>query len=362
MSNLRKMLAGKAPALQVVVPMAPPPPPPTPVAPPAGPTIKSAADLQAKQFSPVRYVVPGYFCEGLTLLAGRPKVGKSWLTLDVGLAVASGGDVLGARVEQGDVLGLFLEDNERRLKTRIQKILGPFIAWPARFTYATEWARVDEGGLDQIRAWIAAASNPRLIIVDVLARVRSQQQGRQAQYEADYHAIAGLQAIASEHRIAVVVVHHLRKSASESGDAIDKISGTLGLSGAADAILVLDREGSGVTMYARGRDIEEIETAVEFDRGACRWRVLGQASDVRRSDERKAILDALREAGRPMKRTEIAAAVEKSANATDQLLWKMLRDGEVTKSDRGLYALTPDKNDKIVSGIQPIIATPPPPC
>jgi hypothetical protein len=191
--------------------------------------------------------------------------------------------------------------------------------------------------------------------VDVLARVRSQQQGRQAQYEADYHAIAGLQAIASEHRVAVVVVHHLRKSASESGDAIDKISGTLGLSGAADAILVLDREGSGVTMYARGRDIEEIETAVEFDRGTCRWRVLGQASDVRRSDERKTILDALRDATAPMSPADIAAATSMAPNNVRRLLFKMTRDGEILRTGKGYVPANTGNTGNAVTQSQPVI-------
>src|SRR3712207_4780338 len=87
--------------------------------------VRSAADLQRQTFPPIRYVVPGYIAEGLTLLAGRPKLGKSWFMLDVGLAVAAGRTCLGATAcEQGDVLYLALEDNERRLQSRIEKLLG----------------------------------------------------------------------------------------------------------------------------------------------------------------------------------------------------------------------------------------------
>ena len=270
--------------------------------------------------------------------------------MDAGLAVAAGGEVLGAKVEQGDALYLALEDNERRLKSRIAKVLGPFVQFPSRLTYATEWPRVGEGGLDHIRAWIKSVSQPRLIIVDVLARVRSQQQGRQAQYEADYAAIAGLQAIASECRVAMVVIHHLRKSASDSGDAIDKISGTLGLSGAADSILVMDRDGTGVTLYGRGRDIEEIEAAVEFDKVRCRWRVLGQAAEVRRSDERKGILGALKTGG-AMSPTEIAAATQMQSNNVRQLLFKMMRDGQVTKSGARYFPCDTGNSDNAVTTI-----------
>jgi len=328
--------------------------------PPPAPRMQTAADLQRKTFAPVHYVVPGFIGEGLTIFAGRPKVGKSWLALDAVLAVASGTDVLGRKVEQGDVLALMLEDNERRLKTRIQKIVGPFAEWPSRFTYATEWPRVDEGGLDKIRAWIKSVSQPRLIVVDVLARVRSQQQGRQAQYEADYQAIAGLQAIASEHRVAIVVVHHLRKSGSESGDAIDKISGTLGLSGAADSLLVIDRDGAGITLYGRGRDIEEIEAAVEFDRADCRWRVLGKAAEVRRSDERKAILDALMATGASMSPADLAAATGMPSNNVRYLLFRMVRDGQITKAGRGYVPCNAANATNALTPSQRIVLPPPP--
>jgi hypothetical protein len=81
--------------------------------------LKSAADLQHKQFEELRFIVPKYLPEGCALLAGRPKVGKSWLALDAGIAVSSGGACMGQQCEQGDVLGLFLEDTDRRLQRRM---------------------------------------------------------------------------------------------------------------------------------------------------------------------------------------------------------------------------------------------------
>src|SRR5829696_5781709 len=139
------------------------------------PAIGSAAELRRKEFPPIRYVVPGYIAEGCTLLAGRPKLGKSWLMLDVGLAVAAGRICLGETAcEQGDVLYLALEDNERRLQRRIDRVLGTFgVEWPDAFQYATEWPRANEGGVEAIRDWIIAAANPRLVVVDVLMMFRA---------------------------------------------------------------------------------------------------------------------------------------------------------------------------------------------
>ena len=211
--------------------------------------------------------------------------------LDMGLAVATGSTCLGGiECEQGDVLYLALEDNERRLQKRIDKVLGPIHDWPESFEYATEWPRAGDGGVERIEEWILSAGNPRLIIVDVLAMFRPTSSRSDNQYEADYLAIKGLQALASQYNVAVVIVTHTRKSGSEV-DPFEKVSGTLGLSGGADTTMVLDRDGNGATIYGRGRDIEEIESAVEFDRSTCRWRVQGTASEVRRSDERSEILD-----------------------------------------------------------------------
>ncbi|MGD9923657.1 MAG: AAA family ATPase [Variibacter sp.] len=309
-------------------------------------TVQSAATLQAKQFAEVKYVVPGYVAEGCTILAGKPKIGKSWLMLDAGLAVAGGGEVLGAKAEEGDVLYLGLEDNERRLKTRIGKILGPFAAWPARFQYATTWER-DTLGVANIRSWIESVSQPRLVVVDVLARFRAPA-GSQNAYDADYAAISGLQQLAAEKNLAIVIVHHLRKSAADS-DPFDRVSGTLGLSGAADSVLIIDRDGTGGTvLYGRGRDIEEIETAIQLDRGRCRWQVLGAAAEVRRSDERKQIIKVMQDAGAPMARLDIARATRMAVNTVDQLLWKMTRDGEIAKSGRGVYQVaTPIQHFKL---------------
>ena len=106
--------------------------------------IRSAAELCQKQFEPVRYIVPGYIAEGCTLLAGRPKLGKSWLMLEIALAVAQGDTCLGGILcEQGNVLYLALEDNERRLKDRIGKVLGQANGWPKELQYVTEWPRAN---------------------------------------------------------------------------------------------------------------------------------------------------------------------------------------------------------------------------
>jgi hypothetical protein len=124
--------------------------------------VKSAKDLRIKQFAPLKYIVPGLIVEGLVLLAGKPKVRKSWMALDIGLAVASGRMCLGDRKpQQGSVLFLALEDGERRLQRRIDKVLPTFGAeWPESFEYETKWPRADQGGIEAIDSWCEAHPMP----------------------------------------------------------------------------------------------------------------------------------------------------------------------------------------------------------
>jgi hypothetical protein len=298
----------------------------------------TAAQLLDEELPPIRYIVPGLIAEGLTLLGGKPKLGKSWLLLGTAIAVAMGGVALGSiEVEQGDVLYLALEDNKRRLQKRLAQLL-PTGMKPERLHYDLNCRRLDDGGLDDIRAWIRAMPNPRLVIVDVLNKVRPAQKGQEGIYDYDVRSLEGLQSLAAEYSIAIVVVHHTRKA--EADDPFDCLSGSTGLTGTADTTLVLARDSQGTTLYGRGRDVEEIESALSFDKTTGEWTLLGAAADVRRSDERNIVLRVLREAPEPMSPKDIMIAAElENRNALDLLLFKMTKAGEIEKAGRGSYYL-----------------------
>jgi hypothetical protein len=184
-----------------------------------------------------------------------------------------------------------------------------------------------------------------LIVIDTLEKFRPIAKINVSAYTTDYLAIAGLHKLAHERGIAIVVIHHVRKM--EADDPFDMVSGTNGLTGAADTILVLKKQAGNVTLYARGRDIEEKETACTFNRNTCRWTLLGDATDIHSSGERSAIIQALSLAGETgMTIPELMAATERrDRNAVDQLLFKMQRDDEVERIKRGVYVL-PDKAGK----------------
>ena len=294
-------------------------------------TTITANALQSKEFPPLQYAVDGYLAEGVTLLAGKPKIGKSWMALDFAMAVATGDLALGSvRCRQGPVLYCALEDNHRRLQRRMRQLYGGIEHWPTGLYFATEVKRLSDGLVDDLRDWIEA-HRPKLVIIDTFAGVRPQ--SRREGYDADYGALAPLQEMAGQMGVAILVIHHLRKMLGD--DPFDMISGTTGLTGAVDTAFVLHRGKQGVTIYGRGREIEEMEQAVEFVGGM--WKVLGDAAEGRRSEERRAILEILEGTDEPMGPKEIANALGWKTGNVKQLLFKMHKDGELKKRGRGRY-------------------------
>lgn len=309
----------------------------------------SARALMAKQFAPIRWIIPGVLSEGMYVLAGAPKLGKSWLALGWMLAVGSGGNAMGSiPCEQGDVLGLMLEDNERRLQRRIRQMRLAGI--PDNVTLLTEWPTIDDGCLAEIEAWIAGVEKPRLIVVDVFARVKGSKGGKETDYDFDYRQAALLQSIASRHGLAVVVVHHTRKMAAD--DPFDEVSGTRGLTGAADGVLVLKRESGGqqIVLYGRGRDLEEVEKALQFDKDTGTWSILGEAWLVADTAERRAIQQILGRSVDPMTPTELAERTGKSRPNIAKMLTKMAEDGQVERIGRGQYVLVTTVTKNTPSG------------
>jgi hypothetical protein len=300
----------------------------------------TAASLKEKKFEPISYLVPLLIPEGVTILAGKPKVGKSWFALDLALALAGGRYVLGdIHLMDGDVLYAALEDNERRLRSRVERILTQNEQkWPDRLTLTTQWRRLDAGGVADAKEWAASVARPRLIILDTLAGVRGDRNNKDTTYEGDYRALQELQKWTGEVGLGALILHHTRKM--ESDDPIDSVSGTLGLAGCVDTVAVLARTGKGTTLYIRGRDVEEQEKAIVFNKETCRWTILGEAEEVQRSQTRQKILTLLddvslvKEALGPK---EIALQTYISENTVNQRLIGMLRDEEIIKVIRGGY-------------------------
>ena len=294
----------------------------------------SAADLAAKVFQPLKWIVDGVLPEGSYLLSARPKVGKSWLALQICLAVAYGDKLWGRQVQQGVAIYLALEENQRRLQKRLGQLREGWNT-PHLLLY-TEWKRSDQGGLDDLEA-LLIEKKPRLVVIDTLAKIRAPSGRNGSAYEGDYQALAPITAMANKYRCCIVIVTHNRKGKSE-GDATEMVSGTLGQMGAVDGALVIDGNRGDDTMKLTlvGRDIEEDgEFAIrKLPTGGWDW--LGKADEVFISNERKAILDLLKLGA--LKPKEIAERLGKPPGTVRKLLFTMLACSQVTSGVDGRYA------------------------
>ena len=296
----------------------------------------SAYALDFKVFAPVRWIVPDLLPEGLALLAGKPKLGKSFAALDMAIAVASGGVAFGsARCEVGDVLYCAMEDSERRLQERIRGLV-PMGEPPKRLTIEIRGLQVGNGLEAALTDWLDRCEAPRLIILDTLRCIRPPEQGRGSAYSEDAAALSPLLDLVRERPgLCIMVVHHVRKMDAE--DPFDTISGTHGLTGVPDTLMVLARSGERVTLAAKGRDLDDYEKALERDRGTGSWRIVGDARELAKTCEREAVLEVLREAGEPMRATEIATETGGKRENIKRLLARMAKAGEVTRVKTGVY-------------------------
>src|SRR3954468_2311738 len=290
----------------------------------------STNDIMAATFAPINWVVPGYISEGFLVLAGRQKLGKTWLAIDMALAVATGGVAMGSiRCEFGDVLYIDMENGPRRIQGRIKTLFPDERTRPdlSRLEWVTEAPQLDAGFLDELDHWRRSVPSPRLVVIDVLQRIKPPGSMARNAYENDYSAWAPLQHWATHHGIAVLGPHHTKKGGAD--DPLESLSGSNGLSACADTTLVLDSDQNGKTLYVRGRDVEEKETALIFAGGF--WSILGEAADVRRSGERNKIIAALSDHGEPMMPADIATAAGMPNLNVRQLLFKMAKASEVYK-------------------------------
>jgi hypothetical protein len=309
--------------------------------------LRDGAWLDAQDFPPLSYAVPGLLPEGFTLLVGPPKIGKSWWVLDVALAVADGGVALGALRTGGarDVLLLGLEDGDRRLQDRCRRLLG-MMPIPKRFAYMT---RIEPGRVvETVQAWLDQASDPALVIVDTLGRVMPPAMPGESAYQRDYRVGARLKRVADDRAgLSLLVNHHDRKATAD--DFVDAVSATHGLAGAADTIAVLARprqetEGS---LKVVGRDVPEGEYALSLSDG-CAWRLHG--GNLPAAAERAATVAAT--AGLGDRTVDIFAFVAshpdgvKAGEVEDacgkdarRYLARLVASGRLVRPARGLYAL-----------------------
>lgn len=224
-----------------------------------------AETLLATPMSKTMFIVDKLISQGVSVVSGASKIGKSWLMLWLSLQVAQGLPLWGFEVKQSDVLYLCLEDTERRIKDRLYKLTDTA---PCNLRFAVMCNLLGSGLEVQIKEHIADYPETRLIIIDTLQKVRDSRNsvGKAGMYAGDYDDISSIKRIADDFNIAVLLVHHLRKL-GDSSDPFNEISGSTGIAGAADTNFILKRKRSDdtATLLVSGRDVEYQEMTLQFD-------------------------------------------------------------------------------------------------
>ena len=300
----------------------------------------NAQDLRNKVFPPVKWAVPGFLPEGLSILAGGPKVGKSILALHLSVGVAIGGCVLGKIfVQQGDVLYLALEDTQRRLQDRINggELASDDTIDLSHLEIVTEIPRQNLGGTLYIEYWLSTHKNARLVIIDTLQMFRKLLTGKGSMYSEDYEAISTIKKIADVYGVPILIIHHLKKGME--GDWLSEISGSQGIAGAADTIFSLKRERNSTlaTLHRTGRDVEEKDFIMKLD--GFGWILQDEAEAFTLPEWKRQILDYLRNnpSVTPM---QLADTANISHDAAKKNLQRLLKEGLIKKTGYGVYELS----------------------
>lgn len=288
------------------------------------PTRFTAAELMSMDIPAPKWLVDGVLPEGTTLLAGKPKFGKSYLCLGLAYAVAAGGKALGhVQCEQADVLYLALEGGLAGLRGRVEKMAQGGDHVPKGLHFATEWPK-GNAGLEALRDYFADRPNCKLLVIDTLKHLRQSDVSRSSMYQEDYEATSSISAVCTYYGVSAVIVHHASKKAvGDTEDILDLISGSTGLVAGVDNGAVLTSTPQGAVLAVRPRDLEEVSLAVERDPHLGTWRILGDATLHAASEQQRMILQALDECVEPPQAFELAQIVGLAPDTVRRQLHRM---------------------------------------
>lgn len=317
----------------------------------------TAAELLEQQFDPPEYVVEGVVPEGVTLLASPPKIGKTFLCLNVAVAIATAGKALGkADVKDGRVLYVDLDGSKRGAQSRLKDMLRDTEADTMddleRFDYYSEFPRVDEeepaDALAYLRRYLERFEDVELVIFDTLADVRPKTSGNRNMYEVDREALTPFRDLVHEFDTSAIFVHHTNKG--KHGDHVKRVSGSSGLASAVDNIIIMQKERGqhDAELQITPREEEEVTLRLSFDPQVKTWRLEGPAEEFAKTKERQEVLDTLRNLTNGGRKE--AVGPKEVADANDDLEYENVRktltrmveaeEPRVEKKGYGKYAPT----------------------
>jgi hypothetical protein len=302
-------------------------------------TIRSATEILEMDFPPIRWIIPDFLAPGLTVFSGAEKLGKSWLSMGIGISLTRGAYVMGKiKAEKTDVLYIALEDHNKRLQRRLNQLQAGKID---NLFFADKWT----GGTAALESFLKDHPSIRMVIIDTFIKFFPSLDLKD--YTDITNKLTQLKNTADSLDIGIMVIHHTRKGANareSGGDWMDDTLGSKAINGTADQTITLKR-GRGSRqgeLKLTGRDIEEQELALTFD-ADCSWTIAGDKKEIQESDTRQLIYDWLRENG-----ANGPSAIHKgltkegytgTLSTIQNILIKMANSGALQKS-AGAYMLS----------------------
>ena len=227
----------------------------------------SSVEIMNTPMKKQRFIVDGMIYPGIHILSGDPKIGKSWMMLDMCLAVAKGEDFFGRKTERGQVVCMALEDTFISLQSRMYELTDE----PSENLFFTLLANSIGSGLEEdLRDCKKMFPDLKMVVIDTLQKIRN---NIDTKYGADYQELSILKSIADQLGIAIVLVHHNRKAHDSNPNNL--ISGTNGIAGCADGLLVFTRNGENAKLHISGRGAPSLE--LNLKREKSKWILLDDA-------------------------------------------------------------------------------------
>lgn len=236
-------------------------------------TVVDGETLMDMKLPPTKFCVETLLPQGISILGGAPKIGKSWMVLDLCVRIAKGEAIWNLSTQKGTTLYLCLEDPLNRIQQRLCMLTDEV---PENAYFATAAGTLADGLCEQIRNFVSEHPDTVLVAIDTFQIVRTS--NTDTSYTNDYDDVRQMKQLADELEISILLVHHLRKQGDS--DPLNKISGTTGISGAMDAIFVLDkskRNADTATLVCTGRDIEYREMELRLSKDDCVWTLVSDS-------------------------------------------------------------------------------------
>jgi RecA-family ATPase len=302
--------------------------------------VLSFAGLQLLDLKPPRFIVDGFISEGFTIIAGMPKFGKSFMSLNMALSVASGIDLFSAfPVNRCNTLYLALEDSMNRVCDRAVTICQALnIAMPENAFIKIISSPMCKGGLQELESDICDLGLG-LVVIDTLAKFTVGKKHTGNVYDDDYEVSTAIHDVALKYGVAIVATHHTNKR-QELDHYLTKVSGSHGVIAGADTILVVHRNEVNLPIISlAGRDVEEHEYTAKFDRETWLWSVEGSAKDIQVNDEQKRIIDLVGHSPTGMLITELKQFFQNKSYESIKRTVQKMADRNMVSIDGGLLRI-----------------------